>query len=154
MRSGEITLPFGGEDRLFKLPIGHVRAVEEKTGFGLGMIAMRIRPLYEAISQGFELNKIIGLGLAGSWKVDEVYYVLFEGLVGGGMLSVEAKALVERFVNLEPTLSAVVAYQVCAAWLAGGKEEAIDLGEPKAAKRRPPSKTASRDGKESTAPGL
>ena len=152
MRSGEITLPFGGEDRLFRLRIGEVRAVEEKTGYGIGYIAFRLASLNAAVGLGQNIGQIIATGAIGPWKVDEVREVMLQGLIGGGMLPVEAKALVDRWVEPFPIEAAVLAYQVAVSWLAGGKEEPIDLGESKAGKPRSRSKTALRAGKASTAP--
>ena len=100
-RAAEVTLAFGGEDRLFRLPIGRLRALQEKTDCG-----------------PFELHRRF---MSGAWRVDDLRETIFQGLIGGGMEVQEATGLLKsyfddlpigQFVNLANAIVMVVLFGV------------------------------------------
>ena len=107
-RSAEVRLPFAGEERLFRLGIGQVRAVQERCDAG---------PL-----------ELLGRIKLGTWRVDDVREVLFQGLKGGGLSDAEATRLVAANFDPGPWLPfAALAQAVIAAGVVGAEDE--PLGE-------------------------
>lgn len=74
-RTAEIVLPFGGEDRTFRLNIGRLRALQEKVDAGPHELWMRVN--------------------TGTWRVDDLRETLLQGLIGGGMSSADATRLMK-----------------------------------------------------------
>lgn len=108
-RSAEISLAFGGEDRLFRLPLGRLRALQEKTDCGPMELLRRF--------------------LAGEWRVDDLRETIFQGLVGGGMGQGEATTLLKAsFDDLPLQPFVTVAQAIVMAAVVGAEDE--DLGEP------------------------
>lgn len=122
-RAAEIELAFGGEDRMFRLPLGRLRALQEKTDCGPMELIQRF--------------------VAGTWRVDDVRETLLQGLIGGGMDQASATKLVQAFFDGEPIQPFVVTAQgVVMAAVLGVEDE--DLGEPKGEETPPiPSPEAS-----------
>lgn len=107
-RSAEIVLPFGGEDRVFRLPIGRLRALQEKTDCG---------PM-ELLSRFSE----------GRWRVDDLRETIFQGLQGGGMPSPDASRLMKTdFDDLPLQQFVFTAQGIVLAAVVGSEDE--DLGE-------------------------
>lgn len=103
-RAAEVTLPFGGEDRLFRLPIGRVRAVQERCDAGPPELVSRF------------VNK--------TWRVDDVREPILQGLIGGGLAPHEAQRLVESAMDGLPMLQFVpIAQAVVMAFLIGAEDE-------------------------------
>lgn len=110
-RSAEVTLPFGGEDRVFRLALGQLRALQEKTDCGPPELLRRYATQ--------------------TWRVDDVREAVLQGLIGGGLDSPKATQLVQNYVDASPYgLHVQLAQAVVAAAIIGVEDEG--LGEPKA----------------------
>lgn len=108
-RSAEVTLPFGGEDRVFRLALGRLRALQERCDAGPQTLLQRL--------------------MDGSWRVDDVRETILQGLIGGGMAQVEATTLLTRYFDDLPITQFVsTATGVLLAALVGAGDE-NDLGE-------------------------
>lgn len=130
-RAAEVTLLFADEERLFRLPIGRWRAVQERCDAG---------PL-----------ELLRRYTSSSWRVDDVREVVLQGLVGGGMQVAEASKLVANYFDGLPLAQFVpLAQAVVMASVVGASDEDDDPpGEPKAGGK---TRTASRAAK-SGSPG-
>lgn len=132
-RSAEVTLAFGGEDRLFRLPLGRLRSLQEKTDAG----PMELLQRY-----------------AGSnWRIDDVREAILQGLIGGGTDQHTATKLVQSYFDDTPVLPHVAfAQSIVAAAIIGVEDES--LGEPQAgAQPKKRSRAAKSASPASTAPG-
>ncbi|MDF2809504.1 MAG: hypothetical protein K0S56_535 [Microvirga sp.] len=113
-RDASISFDFGDGEHAFRLAIGGLRELQEKTGVGPMRLFHRL--------------------MDGSWMVDDAREVLRIGLIGGGMKPAEAIGLVRRYVDERPMIEAQApAMLVLGAALHGteqetqpGKEEAPD----------------------------
>lgn len=109
-RAAEATFSFAGEDRQFRLPIGRLRALQEKTDCG---------PM-----------ELLSRFAAGTWRVDDLRETIYQGLLGGGMEVKDAAGLMKTdFDDLPlqqfvPLCQAIVMVAVI-----GAPDE--DTGEPK-----------------------
>ena len=131
-RAAEVALRFADGDRLFRLPIGRWRAIQERCDAG----PMELLRRY----------------MEGGWRVDDVREVLLQGLIGGGEPQADASRLMERFFDDLPLAQFVpLAQAVVMASVVGAGDE--DVGEPKApgAKTRRRSRARSSDSPPSTA---
>lgn len=123
-RSGEVTLPFGDGDHTFRLGIGQWRKVQEQCDAGPSEVLARMSMPFEAMRRGVKPADLIGAGLLGSWRVDDIRSVLLNGLIGGGLSPVDATKLVAAWVDERPLLEPLsVAYQVVHASIAGTEDE-------------------------------
>lgn len=117
-RAAEVTLAFGGEDRVFRLPIGRLRALQEKLDCG---------PLW-----------LIQLLQEGRWRTDHLREIIFQALKGGGMDDGEATALLKAEFD-DPPGGYMQFVPLCVAILHpvlfGAQDE--PLGEPKAGEEKP-----------------
>lgn len=106
-RDGSADVFFGDGEHKFRLAIGDLEELQEKTGCG---------PL--ALLERLE---------GGQWRTGDVSNVLRIGLVGGGMAAQPAHALVERYVRGVPdwVYNARLAYVVLAAAITGSPEEPV-----------------------------
>jgi hypothetical protein len=77
-RGADIRIVFPDEERTYRLGIGQLRVLQEKTNRGPQEI----------------LNRI----LTGGWFVDEVIEVIRQGLLGGGAKPAEVDALLRTYV--------------------------------------------------------
>lgn len=121
--TSEAVLPFGGEDRLFRLRLREIERLQSECGAGIGAVARRL--------------------IAGDAYIVDIAATLRLGLIGGGMSPVEAKRLVEAYVAgpdalplaaTEPGAPLVTAKKVMAAvWLGLPKREDADPGNGGAA---------------------
>lgn len=117
-RTAEIELSFGGEDRLFRLNIGRLRALQEKVDAGPMELLSRLS--------------------AGTWRVDDVREVLLQGLIGGGMSSADATRLVKTdFDDLPLQPFVQIAQAVVMTALVGAEDEVA--GEPPGEEQNSPS---------------
>lgn len=132
-RAAEIRLAFGGEERLFRLPIGRLRALQEKTDCGPMELLQRFT--------------------AGTWRIDDVREAILQGLIGGGLNTVEATQVVTGHFDDTPVLPHVtIAQAIVASAVIGVGDE--PLGESEAgAKSRSRSREAKSASARSTAPG-
>lgn len=81
-RSAEILLEFPDEERLFRLGIGELRVLQEKTGRGPKALLKRLT--------------------TDEWFVDDLIQVILLGLIGGGMKTDLANTLVKELVIEKP----------------------------------------------------
>lgn len=110
-RAAEVELQFGGEQRLFKLPIGRLRALQEAVDAGPYEIYLRL--------------------MNGSWRVDDVRATIREGLVGSGMTTFEADRLLKNEFDDLPIIPFLpTAQAILLAVLSGVEDE--QPGEQKA----------------------
>lgn len=109
-RAAAVQLDFAGEERRFALPIGRLRAVQEKVDCG----PMELLRRYAA----------------DEWRVDDVREVLFQGLVGGGTDSPTATTLMRQHFDDLPLKPFVMLAQVVVMAVVVGVEDE-PLGEPK-----------------------
>lgn len=126
-RDGSIELFWGDGEHLFRLPIGHLRELQEKTDCGPYRIWMRLREH--------------------DWRVDEVRETIRLGLIGGGMKPFDAHRLVVRYIDEFglPLLDHVpAALSILTAALIGPPEEQLGKPAPAKAKRKPTQKAGSR----------
>lgn len=109
-RAAEITLAFGGEERLFRLPLGRLRALQEKTDCG---------PL--ELLQRYAMS---------TWRVDDVREAILQGLMGGGLPSHQATSIVMANFDDMPIMGHVAIAQaiVAAAVVGVGDEEPGEIG--------------------------
>lgn len=112
-RSAEVVLPFGGEDRTFRLNIGRLRALQEKVDAGPHELWQRVN--------------------VGTWRVDDLRETLLQGLIGGGMSSADATRLMKTDFDELPFAQFVdLAKAIILVTLFGAPdEEDEDAGEPK-----------------------
>jgi hypothetical protein len=127
-RDASVTLAWGDGEHRFRLPIGQLRELQEKTQLGPLALLRRV--------------------LDGGWRLDDLRETIRLGLIGGGMAPVDALGLVARYVDGRPlTESVLPAYRVLQAVIYGTPDMAEDTagkGEP------PPDAATSGDG--STSP--
>ena len=71
-RHGEIRLPFGPEERTFRLGIGELRKIEERCDAGAPELLTRLSPLVRAIEAKLTFAQILQAGRLGSWRSDAV----------------------------------------------------------------------------------
>lgn len=111
MRDAKITQPFGDDEYVFRLAWGQISELQEKTGCGPFFLLSR-----------FE---------SGEWKIEDISEIIRLGLIGGGMVPIDALKLVRRYVMERPPLENLpLAQAVLIAGLMGAPEE--QPGEPKA----------------------
>lgn len=110
-RSAEISLAFAGEDRVFRLPIGRLRALQERVDCG---------PM-----------ELLARYIGGTWRVDDLREPILQGLMGGGMGQGEATRLVQSNFDDLPLKEFIgIAQAIVGAAVIGAAEEG--LGEPEA----------------------
>lgn len=111
-RSAEITLAFAGEERPFRLPIGRLRALQEKVDCGPMELVQRFA--------------------AGTWRVDDLRETIHQGLIGGGMAAADAvKLLKTDFDDLPLSQFVGTAQAIVLAAVVGAGDETLgeDQGE-------------------------
>lgn len=110
-RSAEISLAFAGEDRIFRLPIGRLRALQERVDCG---------PM-----------ELLARYIGGTWRVDDLREPILQGLIGGGMGQAEATKLVQNNFDDLPLKEFIgIAQAIVGAAVVGAGDET--LGEPQA----------------------
>lgn len=105
-RSAAVDFEWGDGPHTFRLALGQLQEVQEKTGVGPLTLLRRLD--------------------SGDWMTGDAREVLRCGLIGGGMAPLDALALVKRYVDDRPFAEAVKpAYLVLAAALFGTPEEEL-----------------------------
>ncbi|WP_292052156.1 gene transfer agent family protein [Brevundimonas sp. UBA5866] len=105
-RAAEVTLAFGGEERLFRLPIGRIRALQEKTDCGPMELIQRFT--------------------TGRWRVDDVRETILQGLIGGGLSTHEATQVILGHFDDTPIFPHVtIAQAIVASAVIGVEDEAL-----------------------------
>lgn len=89
---GRVTLTWGDGEHVFRLAIGHLRELQDKTGTGPFAILKRL--------------------LDGSWRVDDAREIIRLGLIGGGMTPIDALLLVKRYVDERPIMESIAPAQI------------------------------------------
>ena len=101
---GDVELVWGDGRHRFRLAIGQLQELEEKTGHG-----------------PFELFEKM---LARKWRVADIRHVIRIGLIGGGKSPAEAVALVDRHIDDWPWVENVsIALHVLNEALSGNPED-------------------------------
>ena len=151
-RHGEIVRPLGGQDRTFRLGIGEWRKVQEACDAGPSELLARMAPPFQALRKGISFADLVGSGLLGRWRIDDVRVVLFHALVGGGLAPDPAMALIRAWVDERPLLEPLpIAYQVVYASVCGAEDEEAS-GEPQGeTETDPPRSPEASSGSASTA---
>ena len=108
---GSIEITWADDQHRFRLPIGGLRELQDKTNAGPAEILERFR--------------------AGTWRVDDVREVIRIGLIGGGKQPTASLSLVIRYVDGRPLMESVpVAFSVLAAALIGVPDDQPGKAEP------------------------
>jgi hypothetical protein len=104
-RNGVADLDFGDGAQRFRLAMGELEELQEKTGAGPFKVAQRL--------------------MTGDWLVADVRETIRLGLIGGGLHPLQALGLVRRYVDERPhwLANAAIAQIVLSAALAGAPEE-------------------------------
>lgn len=104
-RNGRVELEFADGTYGFRLAIGELEELQEKTECGPYTLLRRL--------------------LANDWKVDDVRQTIRLGLIGSGTEPVAAKKLVERYVDQRSDWlnNAMIAQAIVSAALVGAPEE-------------------------------
>lgn len=135
-RAGEITLPFGDRDRIFRLAIGEWRKIQEACKAGPFEIYARLGAAAAASAKGLGTFEGIMLAAQARLQVDDVRMVIYHGLIGGGETPNEAGRVTKELVDERPIGEPVpTAYLVVMASVAGASDER--LGELGGAAKRP-----------------
>jgi hypothetical protein len=100
MDHATVTLEFGDGEHAFRLALGELRELQEKTGCGPAVLFRQL--------------------LLGEWKVDDAREIIRLGMIGGGASPSAALTFVRRYVDGRPLLDAVgPALQILQAALPG-----------------------------------
>lgn len=111
MAHAQVDLKWGDGDYTFRLAIGQLRELQDKTGCGPMELLRRM--------------------MAGTWRVDDARETLRLGLIGGGMKPPEALKLVQRYVDDRPLAESIMPAQaILMAAVFGELEEDKKPGEP------------------------
>lgn len=151
-RDGSISLPFGTEERRFRLGIGQWREVQEACDAGPPEILSRLRPLFAALRQGLTVEQAMDHGLLGRWRIDDLRAPILHGLIGGGMREEMAGILVRKVFDPRPAMEFVdIAYQIVLAGMVGADDE-VASGEPEGERPSPlsPEESSGSDRTDST----
>ncbi len=107
-----VTLEYAGEERPFRLLLGNILDIETACGnVGIGAIYKRV-----AMSD---------------YRIRDIHAVVLQGLIGGGMKDVDARALVDERFDLVPIQQHVnVALAVLVDAMAGDSEPSGTPGDP------------------------
>lgn len=132
--TGLLVEPFGGEERGFLLDITRLRAVQAELDCGPVEVLRRLE--------------------TGSWRVDDLRSVIFNGLIGAGATQLQATVLVrDHFDNQRRGYAQFVplAHKIANAGVFGPEDD--PLGEPQAgAKTRTRSRATKSGSATSSAP--
>ncbi|MDF1625669.1 MAG: gene transfer agent family protein [Parvibaculaceae bacterium] len=115
----EITMAFGDDDYLFRLPVRQLAELQEKCKAGIGTIYRRL--------------------MTAEYFIEDVHETVRLGLVGGGQDATKARVLMERYFDNRPVDARwQVAAAVISACVVGYEPSNKDVegeqpGEPKAA---------------------
>lgn len=102
-RHGDLEAPWADGIHKFRLPIGQLRELQEKTDCGPMELVNRL--------------------LRGTWRVDDVRETIRLGLIGGGTEPTRALSLVMRYVDARPLAESVPMAQAILSVLLFGLEE-------------------------------
>lgn len=102
-RNGEVTLDWADGEYRFRLGLGGIEELQEKTGRGPYVILQRL--------------------ISGEWFIAELREPIRLGLIGGGLEPAKATALVKRYFDERPPLeNMATAKAIMAAYLMGAPD--------------------------------
>lgn len=117
-RAAEASLAFAGEDRIFRLSLGRLRALQEKVDCG---------PM-----------ELLSRYATGAWRVDDLREVIYQGLVGGGLDAAAASRLMKTdFDDLPLAPFVVLARGIVLAAVVGAGDEVLGEAEGEVVKTPP-----------------
>ena len=149
-RGGEVgPIQWGDAEYTFRLGIGEQRRVQEKCDAGVVEIARRLATLALALADDKKpssMRQLIGIGLGGTFRVDDVREVVLRGLIGAGMTEHEAAKIVRERIDEQMDFKGgvAIAYEVCMAAMCGPEDE--PLGEVPAGARTKKRSRAAKSG--------
>lgn len=112
---GSITIEWADGEYTFRLAIGQLRELQEKTASG----PMEV---FERLQQG-------------KWRVDDIRETIRLGLVGGGMPAIESKRMVDQYVDAFPLLDNIdPARTIIAAAIIGAPDDPVGKHKAEEAK--------------------
>ncbi len=121
MRDARLEQPFADGEYTFRLSWGGLIELQEKTGTGPYVILNRLQSM--------------------NFMVQDISEIIRIGLIGGGMVPIEALKMVKRYVLERPPMESYqLAFAVLAAGLMGAPEEKV--GNSKKARPRAKKETA------------
>lgn len=157
-RSAEIKLPFGGQERVFRLGIAEWERIQEDTDAGPPELLQRLAPMVQGVREGLKFADMVRAGLLGRWRIGDPRSILYWGLRGGGMddapATLAVRAAYDSRLSFEHVLTAFLVAE--ASWTPPPDEAEVGKaksGERKGRKSRP-SRTANSALPTSTAPEL
>lgn len=120
-RNGIVTADFGDGEYAFRLAIGQLEELQEKTDAGPYVV---LRRLFD-----------------GTWRVADIRETIRLGLIGGGLEPLKALNLVRRYIDDRGSwlASASIAQAILGASLSGAPEEEPGKSAAPEAKENPPS---------------
>jgi hypothetical protein len=102
----------------FRLAIGQLRELQDKTGVGPYALLSRV--------------------IDGTWKVDDLREVIRLGLIGGGLEPLKALSLVKNYVEGRPLMESLTPVKVIlAAALFGDPDDPVGKKEPEKTEDQP-----------------
>lgn len=129
----EIELQWRGGCHTFHLPLGGLRAVQDRCDAGPQEILDRI--------------------IAGRWRVDDLYETIRQGLIGGGLAAGVATSLTDKTLSTHPLEEfRVTAQSVLIAALVGVEDDPVEDDAPGEDEGVAPAPTESGDSQTSTEP--
>lgn len=109
------TFEWADGEHTFRLAIGQLRELQDKTGTGPFALLRRL--------------------MDGTWKVDDLREIIRLGLIGGGMKPLEALGLVKNYVEGRPLMESLVpAKAIMTAALFGDPEDEVGKDNPEESK--------------------
>lgn len=152
--SAEIQLDWGGEpERAFRLGIGQIKKLQEKTGAGPTGIAARCLVTLAVLGaqRRHDYVAIAQMDLSNLAEAPMLAEVHLQALMGAGVPAPEALKLVREWVEERPLAESLAsAYRICNASVYGPEDE--PLGEPEGEEVASPSPTESSASPTYTAP--
>lgn len=123
-RDGSITLPLGGEDRIFRFGLAEHGRLQEELDMGVSLIVQNLHPYVAATRAGLPLGRVLDARMIGDVRIEQTRSVIFNGLIGGGLSPAEARKVVTDWVDGRPLLEpAPTAYAIGVAALIGAEDE-------------------------------
>ncbi len=108
-RSGEVTVDWAGEERLFCLRIGQWRNIQTKCDVGPEELLARLARsvLVRSKASGIAPSAALTMAPPSQWRVDDIREPILQGLLGTGMELNKAHQLVRDWVDDRPLFEAL-----------------------------------------------
>lgn len=132
-RDGSIITSWGDEEFTFRLATKEWRRIQERCDAGPGELYRRLIGVATVLEKGMSLAEAAAIGMIGDWRIDDVREPILQGLLGGGMSDLQARALVQQRVDLNADfrVNLALAFAIVKAGLGEVSDERV--GEPKGA---------------------